>query len=362
MKRWKTRGGALLGVMMILCTGVSAFAAEAEPLFTPEMTVQQLHDDPVLNEAGIMTYFRDKNLYGRWKWKDKTFAEYMGENVTQSCIESMEQIVRNHNAGVQVVHKIYTEEEIALDPGKNSAELWYFPAENTGEKTKYAVLMSGNVLDETQEIKEGAAGAYKLNQLGYAAFVLRYRTWMEMDDDAPMYDLGRAIRYITEHAEEFNVLVEDYALIGHSSGGHIVGLFGGERLGYKHFGVEKPSALILAYPVNTFAEGIPVYHLVIDRGMWGTRYYDKSVSGSVTEDFPPTYFWYGKDDTMLMALCWPLQGPALGKALERMGVEYREVVFRNAPHGCALGEGTDADGWLYDAVAFWEEQSTTECL
>ena len=113
----------------------------------------------------------------------------------------------------------------------------------------------------------------------------------------------------------------------------------------------------MAYPVNYFMEGVPIYHTIIDTMALGLRYYDYSVSGSVTSDYPPAYFFYGKNDIALKAMCYPLQGPALEKSLRDHHVPYRAVVYENAPHGCGLGNGTDADGWLNDAVAFWEQQT-----
>ena len=49
------------------------------------------------------------------------------------------------------------------------------------------------------------------------------------------------------------------------------------------------------------------------------------------------------------------QCDALDRALEQCGVEHKMVVYGRAPHGSGTGTGTDAAGWLYDAVDFWEE-------
>ena len=86
-------------------------------------------------------------------------------------------------------------------------------------------------------------------------------------------------------------------------------------------------------------------------------YYEYSLADLITEDYPPVYFWYGRDDLTLNLLCWPLQGPALSKALTAHGVPYKEVVYDHAAHGIGLGRGTAADGWLDEAAAFWEEQT-----
>jgi acetyl esterase/lipase len=39
--------------------------------------------------------------------------------------------------------------------------------------------------------------------------------------------------------------------------------------------------------------------------------------------------------------------------LRNAGVEVEYRRYRNAGHGFGLGVGTDADGWIEDAVQFW---------
>jgi len=41
--------------------------------------------------------------------------------------------------------------------------------------------------------------------------------------------------------------------------------------------------------------------------------------------------------------------------MRNAGIEVEYHKFRNAGHGFGLGVGTDADGWIEDAVRFWEE-------
>lgn len=43
--------------------------------------------------------------------------------------------------------------------------------------------------------------------------------------------------------------------------------------------------------------------------------------------------------------------------MEKNGVPYVSHVYDNAPHSISTGRGTDAEGWLNEAVAFWEEQT-----
>ena len=250
---------------------------------------------------------------------------------------------------------IFTPEEIAQDKSRDHVELYYFPAEQPN--AKYAVVLSGNALFYSGEMRGGVSTAWELHQRGYAVFALRYRIGKEAKDNAPLEDLGRAIQFITANAETFGVRTEDYALLGYSSGGQITGVFCGKELGYRNYNVPKPGALLLAYPINDFNEARPFYRLVRDSAVCATRYYDNTISGSVDADYPPTYFWYGKNDNTLKLLIYSEQGPALEKALTESGVPHQRTVYNNAAHGIGLGYGTDAEGWLDAAAAFWEAQT-----
>lgn len=249
---------------------------------------------------------------------------------------------------------MYSPEEIAADATRDGVELYYWPSEVPG--SKFVVVMSGNVLNKTSNMSEGYATAWRLHQMGYVAFVLRYRVFLKAKDNAPVADLGNAVRFITTHADQFNVQPENYALLGYSSGGHLAGVFSGDELGYKHYGVPKPGALLLGYPINNFFEYKPVYHAAIDPFVLEGRYYELNISDCVTDDYPPVYHWYGENDYVFPLLCYPAQRPALSRALEKHHVPCKEVLFPNATHGVGTGAGTDADGWMLDAANFWETQ------
>ena len=61
-----------------------------------------------------------------------------------------------------------------------------------------------------------------------------------------------------------------------------------------------------------------------------------------------------------MTMNWAAQGPALERALQQSNVTHLYRVYDNAPHAIGAGKGTDAEGWLNDAVAFWEAQTVQE--
>jgi predicted esterase len=65
---------------------------------------------------------------------------------------------------------------------------------------------------------------------------------------------------------------------------------------------------------------------------------------------PPTFALVGEQD----AIVPPGSMEARVQALRRSGtaVEFRK--YRNLGHGFGLGKGTTADGWIFEAVRFWE--------
>ena len=112
----------------------------------------------------------------------------------------------------------------------------------------------------------------------------------------------------------------------------------------------------MAYPVINFNEVKLLYHVLMDPGECGWRFYCSSVADVVTDDYPPVYFWYGKNDIILPLMDLQKQGPAFEKALQAHSVPYQMHVYKNAGHSIGTGRGTDAEGWLTEAAAFWEEQ------
>lgn len=285
----------LLAALLLLALPAGAVSS-AGLTITPETTMEQLRSDPDVAGSGIWTYqqaIADPSTPAA----GTTLGEYVG-NMAQDCAAAMDYLTDCYRQGRQVTYKVYMAEEIAAEANRNEVELYYFPSHT--EKTKYVVVMSGNVLNKTSNLSEGYATAWQLHELGYTVFVLRYRVFQKASNNAPLDDLGNAIRYITDHAAEFGVQTEDYALLGYSSGGHLAGLFGSEEHGYRNYGVPKPGALLLGYPA---------------------------------------------------------QRPALTRTLKEHHIPYKEVIYRRATHGVGTGINTDADGWINDAVAFWEEQT-----
>jgi len=350
---------AVLLAASLLTLPVSAAAEQGEANITPDTPMTELRANPSIIGAGLYTYNQEQDdPRDIRKWENTTLREYVNSYTAEDCAKGINRMIENYNSGIQITYKLYTEDEIAAVPTRQKAEIYYFPGSK--KNGKYVLVVGGNAIHTSAEMREGVSTAEWLNELGYTAFVLRYRIGRQAEDNAPLEDVARAVQYITDHAEQFGVDPEDYALLAYSSGGQIAGLFGSssDTLGYKAYGVSKPGALLLGYPVNNFFELKPAWGLLIDPYADGPRYFDYNVSDFITPDYPPTYHWYGKKDLMLLALNLHEQSPKLEQSLEKNHVPHEYRVFEQPGHGAATGEGTDADGWLNDAVAFWEAQTT----
>lgn len=351
MRKPKIFVRALFCVLSALCLTMPAFA---EGPISSQQTMREIRQEPGIVSSGIFTYGNGDN---ELKWLERLFGnqtleEYAGSYQAEDCAEGLNLAIRNDAAGRQVTYKVYSDAEIEQDASKENVELYYFPAEE--ENAKYVIAMGGNVFFTSGELREGVASAAQLHEQGYAVFVLRYRIWTDMGNNAPMDDLGAAVKFITDHADEFDVQAEDYAILGYSSGGQLATLFGDEEIGYGKYGVPKPGVLMLSYAILDLQIVKPVYHCLYDWGNDQWTYYWCNVLDVVNEDYPPIYVWRGEQDANLGSVEHYQKFDA---RLDELGVTHKMVIYKNAPHAIGTGVGTDAEGWLYDAVAFWEEQT-----
>ena len=324
----------LLATLLILpARAAQASGAKGEANITPDTPMAKIRSNPSVMGAGLYTYNQEQDTpRDIRKWKDTTLREYVNDCTAEDCAKGLNRMIENYNSGIQITYKLYTDEEIAAVPTRQKAEIYYFPGSDPGGK--FVLVIGGNAIHTSAEMREGVSTAEWLNELGYTCFVLRYRIGDQAADNAPLEDVSRAVRYITEHAEQFHVQPEDYAVLAYSSGGQIAGLFASDSdtLGYKAYGVSKPGALLLGYPVNNFFELKPVWGLLIDPYADGPRYFDYNVSDYITQDYPPVYHWYGKNDVTLAKMYTPAQGRVIEKALVKNGVPHIFHHYHNAPH------------------------------
>ncbi len=121
---------------------------------------------------------------------------------------------------------------------------------------------------------EGRDAALVLNQAGYSAFVLHYRS-NPYEYPIPQLDVQRAVRYLRYHAAEYGIDPGQIALLGFSAGGFQVGSYlnqiRGQYLfpeGYIPDEIDQMddgvAAAGMIYPVLNFAHNVRMLFCLFD--------------------------------------------------------------------------------------------------
>lgn len=223
-----------------------------------------------------------------------------------------------------------------------------------GARHKTAIVCPGGGYNMVCSFVEGEPFAQALNAMGISAVVVYYRCRELARYPAPQEDLARAVREVFDRAEEWNLDMEGYSVWGSSAGGHLAGSFGTETMGYARFGLPRPGAMVLIYPVVTMGEKT---HPGSRRNLLGPDPDEEAIRGTsverqVTGNYPPTYVWCGAADRTVP----PDNSRMLAQSLGEHGVP---CVFREYPgidHGVGLGTGSACEGWFREAVDFWLSQ------
>jgi acetyl esterase/lipase len=183
------------------------------------------------------------------------------------------------------------------------------------------VIAPGGGFAYVASVHEGFPYAVEINKRGLNAFVLKYRAGQ--GGRIATEDLAAALTYIFRNAGELGVTTADYSLWGSSAGARMAASIG--SLGAARFGgatLPRPSAVVLLY----------------------TGHSDLAPSE------PPTFVAVGETD----GIARPAVMERRVAALRRAGTDVEYHKYPGVGHGFGLGVGTSAEGWIADAVRFWE--------
>jgi acetyl esterase/lipase len=289
---------------------------------TVDHSIRDLLNHPVL--AG----------YGRLilPWDDRAYDEDMRLSNVGSLLPyhshvrpdvvvgALNRMIDDASSGKAVFFNIYTDAQKRTDPSKSHAGLFFFRG-NAG--APFAIVAPGGGFSYVGSVHEGFPHALEISNRGYNAFVLKYR--VGQGGSVATQDMAAAISYVFKNAETLGVSPRDYSVWGSSAGArmaaaigsHGVASLGGDRL-------PKPSAVVMAYAGHS----------------------------DYSSDEPPTFVVVGEQDRISPPSSMERRIAALRKA--GTAVEYRK--FPNVGHGFGLGTGTSAEGWVADAIRFWESK------
>jgi acetyl esterase/lipase len=223
--------------------------------------------------------------------------------------------------GRTVFYRFYSEVETRQEPARGNTGLFFFRGR---PGAPFAVVCPGGGFSYVASVHEGFPHAAAISSQGYNVFVLKYRAGH--GEAIATRDLAAAVTYVHRNAEALGVSTRGYSLWGSSAGARMAAAIGSH--GVRHYGggdVPKPAAVVMAY----------------------TAHSDTSSAE------PPTFVVVGERD----AIAPPAVMERRVEALRRAGtvVEFRE--YDGLGHGFGLGTGTSAEGWVFEAIRFWERST-----
>lgn len=240
----------------------------------------------------------------------------------RDVVAGLNRLIDDAGAGRRVFIDIYSAAEKARDPTKADTGLFFLRGRSGAP---FAVIAPGGGFSYVATVHEGLPYALAINRHGFNVFVLRYR--VGQGGTAATEDLAAALSMIFRRAAALQVSTDGYSLWGSSAGARMAASIGSH--GAPRFGGDpcpKPAAVVMAY----------------------TGHADTST------DEPPTFVVVGEHDRIAP----PAVMERRLQALERAGVT---VAYRKVPglgHGFGPGTATAAQGWIDEAVRFWERAAS----
>lgn len=286
-------------------------------LFARNTAIADVITDSVFGNYGRLIFPVDDGYYSGNTLENLSLTWYSHIDPDKS-VEIVNYMKTHAEAGEQVFYDIYTEEEKAADPAKEDTGLFFFKG-SPGEK--FAICNAGGGFAYVGAMQDSFPHALELSKQGYNAFALIYRPGAQTACE----DLARAIRFVFEHAEELQIDTDCYSLWGGSAGARMaawLGSYGTESFGEMTF--QRPGAVIMQYT-----------------GL-----------SEVTGNEPPTYNCVGTSDGIAS---YRTMEERINR-IQSQGTDAEIEVFDGLPHGFGLGKGTVAEGWLENAIVFWEKQ------
>ena len=237
----------------------------------------------------------------------------------ETVAAGLNRMIDDAASGRTVFYRFYSDARTQQEPAKRNTGLFFFRGR---PGAPFAVIAPGGGFSYVASVHEGFPYAAAINSRGYNAFVLRYR--VGQGSTVATQDLAAAVSYILGNAATLGVSPTGYSLWGSSAGARMAASIGSH--GVANYGgggnAPKPSAVVMAY----------------------TGHSDH------TSAEPATFAVVGAEDGIAPPATMERRVQALRHAGTK--VEYRR--YPNLGHGFGLGTGTSAEGWIFDAIRFWE--------
>lgn len=213
----------------------------------------------------------------------------------------------------------------------------------------YAMLAIGH---------EGYDVAKKFNEIGVAAFVLKYRLPSDeiMVDKSvgPLQDAEQAIYLVRRDAAKYGVNPSKIGIMGFSAGGHLASSltvhYADVKIQNKENLSLRPDFSILIYPVISFLQSPHVGSAQNLLGVNGTQaqktYYSNEMG--VNAQTPPTFLVHANDDDVVPVA----NSIQFDEALVKNKVPVETHLYQSGGHGFGLNNWSTKDKW-FDHLQNW---------
>ncbi len=206
---------------------------------------------------------------------------------------------------------------------------------------------------------EGTDVAKKLNEMGVAALVLKYRipndATMINREIGPLQDAQQAIRIVRKRSAEWGIDAHRIGIMGFSAGGHLASTAG------THFDRSvidnpdnislRPDFMILIYPVISFQDSVG--HMGSREQLIGKKpstekikYYSNELQ--VTPNTPPTFLVHASDDDVVKSE----NSIVFYQSLLKNKVSAELHIYEGGGHGFGMDNKTTDEKWM-DNLKVW---------
>ena len=310
---------SMLGLTLLACSG-HAEEPQKEPETMANYYTRQTRINDVMNDAAFGDYGRLIFPVNTGYWNGTTLEQLQLTWYNHIDPDKTVEVCNYLRAYADNCFiDIYTEAEKQANPELRNTGLFFFRGNSNAP---FAICNAGGGFSYVGAMHDSFPHALELSKLGYNAFALIYRPGDAYED------LARAITYIYDHADELGVCRTGYSLWGGSAGARMAATLGN-------------SANLRSL---TGRSDIPLVSAVI---MQYTGY------TTVSQYDGATYACCGTSDGIAS---WRTMQSRL-ESLSALGIPTEFHSYDGLPHGFGLGTGTIAEGWINDAVRFWQSQS-----
>jgi len=208
---------------------------------------------------------------------------------------------------------------------------------------------------------EGTDIAKRFNEMGVAAFVVKYRIpsseTMINPEIGPLQDAQQAIKTVREAAKEYNIDPNKIGIMGFSAGGHLASTAG------THFDKAvipnanntslRPDFMILIYPVISFTDSLSNMGSrdnLIGKNPTAEKIREYSNELQVNSKTPPTFLVHASDDDGVK----PQNSVIFYLALIKNHVPAELHLYESGGHGFGLNLKNANEQWM-DRCKNWME-------